>query len=398
METLKDQPRLRRKSKTKAGRPTVKANIKLKLWLKAGGLCSFRGCAKKLTEHCLTFEETNFSNIAHIVGYEIGGPRGNHPLPMAQRNDYENLMLVCTDCHKLIDSSETAGNYSVELLQSYKKEHEDQLSFVQDIYLKGEKSHLLRCRANIGIEVVQISVEQMVKAISPMYPVSRDFIDIDMTKTSGVDNHFYWESKKQDITNIVNRSLASNGVMSEIKHLSVFALGPMPLLMHLGNCLSNKIPTDVFQRHRDVEDWSWKPDSKSVTFKLNKILEGSDTEVHLILSLSGKIPLEYLPKDLSKGATVYEVVLDGCDSTPTFLTSKKTLENFKIFYRNLISKLSANHKGLNKVHLFPAVPAPIAVLCGRELLHKVDPVLAVYDFNKNNGFFEFAMEVNGECK
>lgn len=398
MEITNEQPRPRRTSKTQGGRPAVKANIKLKLWLKSGGLCSFRGCAKKLSEHGLTFEETNFSNIAHIIGYEKDGPRGNYPLPQTQRNDYENLMLVCTECHKLIDSKETARNYSVELLQSYKKEHEDQLSFIQEIYLKGEKSHLLRCRANIGHEVVQITTEQMVKAVSPRYPMSRDFIDIDMTKSPGVDNHIYWESKKQDITNIVNRSLTASGVMSEIKHLSVFALGPMPLLMHLGNCLSNKIPTDVFQRHRDVEDWSWKPDGEPVTFKLNKIFESGRAEVRLILSLSGKISLDSMPKDLLKDATVYEVVLDGCASTPTFLNSKKTLENFKIFYRNSISNLSAEHKGLAKIHVFPAVPAPIAVLCGRELLHKADPALAVYDFNKSNGFFEFAMGVNDERK
>lgn len=392
------QQRQRRTNKTQANRPSVKASVKLKLWLKSGGLCSFRGCARKLSEHGLTFEETNFSNIAHIIGYEKEGPRGDHPLAQEFRNNYENLMLVCTECHKLIDSSEISGNYSIELLQSYKKEHEDQLEFIQEIYLKGEKTHLLRCRANIGDEVVQITPEQMVKAISPRYPISRDFIDVDMTKAPGVDNHVYWESKKQDITNLISRSLSPGGAGSEINHLSVFALGPMPLLMHLGNCLSNKIPTDFFQRHRDVENWSWKSDGTPFSFKINKIFEGGSSEIRLILSLSGKVLLTSLPSEQSTNTTVYEITLDGCDSTPTFLTSKRTLENFRIFYRDIVSKLTADHEGLIKIHIFPAIPAPIAVLCGRELLRKVDPILAVYDFNKINGSFEFAMEVNDERK
>jgi SMODS-associated and fused to various effectors sensor domain len=52
-----------------------------------------------------------------------------------------------------------------------------------------------------------------------------------------------------------------------------------------------------------------------------------------------------------------------------------------------------NHGLVEAINLFPAVPAPIAVLCGRELLPKVHPRLRVYDYNKNNGGFTFALEV-----
>jgi len=40
------------------------------------------------------------------------------------------------------------------------------------------------------------------------------------------------------------------------------------------------------------------------------------------------------------------------------------------------------------------VPAPIAVLCGRELLPKVDPSVTVYDHEKDQGGFVQILTIN----
>ena len=58
--------------------------------------------------------------------------------------------------------------------------------------------------------------------------------------------------------------------------------------------------------------------------------------------------------------------------------------------------IKANHGNISAISLFPAVPAPIAVLCGRELLPKVDPELWVYDNNKRkeNKGFNLILKVN----
>lgn len=53
-----------------------------------------------------------------------------------------------------------------------------------------------------------------------------------------------------------------------------------------------------------------------------------------------------------------------------------------------------DHIALDEIHLFPAVPAPVAVLCGRELLPKVDPALLVYDSNKKTNGFQPILRVN----
>ena len=57
--------------------------------------------------------------------------------------------------------------------------------------------------------------------------------------------------------------------------------------------------------------------------------------------------------------------------------------------------IKADHEDPTELHLFPAVPAPIAVCIGRDLLPKVDPALVIYDANKKNaGGFARTLEVN----
>jgi hypothetical protein len=75
------------------------------------------------------------------------------------------------------------------------------------------------------------------------------------------------------------------------------------------------------------------------------------------------------------------------------LRLRQDLENFRIVYQEALATIIKTHGLVEAIDLFPAVPAPIAILCGRELLAKVHPRLRVYDYNKNTGGFSFALEV-----
>lgn len=178
-------------------------------------------------------------------------------------------------------------------------------------------------------------------------------------------------------------------------HISLFALAPMPLLIYTGNLLSNKIPTDLFQKHRDTENWTWKTEGEFAKYKFHQLREGTDSKkVALILSLSGKVQLDCLPHEVINDATVYEITLDGATPNPHFLRQKQDLIAFKDVYQLALREIGAIHGKLEKLHLFPAVPAPIAVLCGRELMPKYNPVLLVYDDDKRNNGYRMIMEIN----
>ena len=91
---------------------------------------------------------------------------------------------------------------------------------------------------------------------------------------------------------------------------------------------------------------------------------------------------------------IYEIAL--ADQTPNvdFLRQRRDLEEFRIVYRNFLSTLMKDHPDVKELHLFPAVPAPVAIACGHDLLPKVHPVLLVYDYDKKTGGFILGLQVN----
>lgn len=62
----------------------------------AMGLCYAPGCAQPIARIVpgSSIPEKNYE-IAHIVAIKQTGPRGNDPLPLAQRNEFHNLILLC---------------------------------------------------------------------------------------------------------------------------------------------------------------------------------------------------------------------------------------------------------------------------------------------------------------
>jgi hypothetical protein len=74
---------------------------------------------------------------------------------------------------------------------------------------------------------------------------------------------------------------------------------------------------------------------------------------------------------------VYELTLDGITPSPAFLSLREDLENFRIAYQGALAEIAKIHGSLKELDLLPAVPAPVAVLCGREALPKVHPALRV---------------------
>ncbi len=68
--------------------------------------------------------ETVIGEICHIRARRKNGPRFDPNLTPAERNAYENLLLLCPTCHKLVDRN--AATYSVDLLTDIKTVQENE--------------------------------------------------------------------------------------------------------------------------------------------------------------------------------------------------------------------------------------------------------------------------------
>jgi len=242
--------------------------------------------------------------------------------------------------------------------------------------------------------MVKISSAEINEAVSPRYSATRNGTEIDLTSIPDEGEEFYTLASKK-VKRDIERILES--VMSDEKtdHVSLFALAPMPVLVYAGNLISNKVPCDLYQKHRDTQDWKWKTDGEIAQYKFHRLKEGANNKkVALVLSLSGKIHLDDLPGDTIEDAFVYEITLDGTTPHTGFLRQKEDLVNFGVVYQRCLREIGTIHGKLDELHLFPAMPAPVAVVCGKELMPKMDPVLVIYDDDKRHGGYRKIMEVN----
>lgn len=380
-------------SKSTKDRENIPAWVALRLWVKAAGRCEFNGCNKDLYTEGLTLKKQKLGEIAHIVAAEKDGPRGDDPLPMEDRSKFENLMLVCREHHKHFDIQYVA-DYPADLLRKWKKEHEKRVEWLLSTGPIA-KTKIIRVRVKIGNETVSCTEDDIREAIAPKYPLDDNAIEVDLRPVPEFADEAYWQNCKQTITDHLKTLHLPSLSGAPIDHLSVFGFAPIPLLIHAGRCLGNKIPATVYQRHRSPETWKWKSDGLPAVFQCERIAEGNDEKrVVLILSLSGKVAQSQIPDDLLASCDVYELTLEGQAPNPSFMNTLEDLERFRSVYQRALAIIRLRKPDTSEIHLFPAIPIPVAIFCGRELLEKAHPCLVVYDRNKKTEKFQYALRVN----
>ena len=362
--------------------------VRVLLFVRSAGRCEFDGCNEDLLQHPVTLKEGNFAEMAHIVAFKKAGPRGDEGERPAEINSADNLMLLCQRCHKHVDDNEK--EFPRARLEAFKREHEDRIAHVTSIG-PDRKTAVLSLTAPIGGQAVAIPRAHVFAAVLPRYPVSKGGLTIDLGDLSGGrESDGFYQVAREKIDRDVDRFFAADGEGSGITHVSVFGLGPIPLLIHLGAKLTNKVPSDLYQRHRDTEDWVWKEDGEPISYTVALRSEGKNGgPVALILALSGSIPTESLPDHLREGAWLYEISLDRRLPEPTFLRRRDDLDAFRVAFQEALGLIAASHGLLKDIDLIPAIPAPVAVLVGRERLPKVHPALRVFDRTKDGYVFTF---------
>jgi len=70
-------------------------------------------------------EKTIIAKICHIEAASPDGPRYNAEMTDDERRDFDNLILLCDECHSIIDNKENENKYTVILLKEWKRNHED---------------------------------------------------------------------------------------------------------------------------------------------------------------------------------------------------------------------------------------------------------------------------------
>jgi hypothetical protein len=163
----------------------------------------------------------------------------------------------------------------------------------------------------------------------------------------------------------------------------LFGIAPIPLLVYLGTLAGNKREAALYQRHRDSGRWLWKTEGDEVQFDVaKKIRNGNDDTVALLVNVSGRNGIDRLPKAYAS-ATVYELAPTRCAPSPTLISRQEDLANFRLAYRESIDNIRRDLSDPRELGLFPAVPIPLAIAMGLDLLPKADPALDIHDWRKS---------------
>ncbi len=116
-----------------------------KLYALCGNKCAFDGCANPI------FEDSGVltGECAHIKAQSANGPRYDKNQTMEERDGYENLIMLCSRHHTIIDQE--VEKYPVDRLQKIKQEHEAKFGY-KLLLLDGEMIQKIKLSQQIHKE------------------------------------------------------------------------------------------------------------------------------------------------------------------------------------------------------------------------------------------------------
>lgn len=292
---------------------------RLKLWVRSGGRCQI--CRRHLLEGQLGYRELTFGQAAHIVGQKATAksPRGlDELLTDEERDNADNLMLICDDEHSEIDKWGSRDAFTVAFLRELKRKHEDQVFLATSF---GEYNRTTPIRmvgwlrgspAEVGRDAVATAVMASAGRMPQFDLSTRNMLEIDLRGLPGEDGPSpeYYAAACQLIDRAVKTKAAEAVASEDIIHLSVFAFARLPLLVYLGAQLGDQVPIDVYQKHRSTGDWKWPEPDGTATFTLSAPdPEPASCEATLVINVSGTIHRDELPHGV-RDLPVFELAVD----------------------------------------------------------------------------------------
>ncbi|WP_372518492.1 HNH endonuclease [Candidatus Ruminimicrobiellum ovillum] len=367
---------------------TISQSKKELLYAKTAGFCQYPGCNVFVFEEPLTKnKKAKYGQIAHIIADSPNGPRGDIQLSKKLKNDISNLMVLCFNHHKLIDTD--VEGHSVEKLRKIKQLSEENIRNLL-LHKECKKSYIVKYTANIGQQKICVNDEQIFRAVinKALNPINSNSIELGISNDPIVDRgqNEYWKIQK----NILRENFKDKLENKLSEHISLFAIAPQPLLIYLGTLLSDKYTVEVFQLKREPKTWCDLDDFDS---KFNFIIKRPNKihkKVAINFSISGNICNSEIKEDLAcDEVSIWTVTIK--EPNNDCIRNSKQIAAFRKRIRCLFNEIKAKHGNDSQINIFPAMPISLAVELGRVRMPKVDLPLIIYD--KNKGKFVKAITI-----
>jgi hypothetical protein len=340
------------------------------LWASSGGICEFDGCEQRLV-----FEDAgktvNIADKAHIISHSPEGPRGEekekHGMNEEEIDSANNLILLCKNHHKLVDAN--PEKYTVDVLYNMKRKHEQ---WVMERLARVKTSiAILHKTKGPPVDKILLADKLNLKVLG-LAPFQEDLDNI-----SQID----WITVKKKNIEVYKEAM-------ELLHtyegtlFNVFPLSQIPLLIHLGNLITDTIPIQVFQYDRNTGNWVlYAPDTKDL----------EDLGLTYDLKLRNS---KTLTVSLAVSSTIHHddinamIPIDDCDFLEITIREpgidkvlyKEDVDSVKNCFKSQVERLQQQHR-YDEIHLFYAGPAGLAVELGRAINRKMWPEVHLYHYD-----------------
>jgi len=368
---------------SKVSNRILKDSTVKKLWAISAGRCQI--CNKLLYLDSTLGEDGVFAENAHIHAVSQNGPRHKNDILTDELNSCENLMLLCSEHHHLIDTK--PEDYTDGILIRYKMKHEERIRVAAEV-TEYKTSRILSYFSNIDLQRIPHDDMHFKRALrkADMFPLQYPVIKLHEQVNIQYEPSKEGICKKAEDLEHSFKCLFSD-IVDKTEAISVFALAPQPLLIKLGSLINDQYNTFVFQCHRDEDKWSWKGSSECPEYLLIRPSANEFSSIALVIDLSAKVLDDRITTILGEDVGIFHITIP--DPNRHFVTNMSVVESFRNVFRQAIEEIKNRRPAPHIIHLFPAMPNSLAITVGMDFMPKTDIPMLVYEQSQaKEGFFD----------
>jgi len=366
---LKQNPTSGAKSSvTKSRRYYDPQTLKL-LWGRAAGRCAMADCRVELFVTELDYDPVCvIGEMGHIAASSNAGPRAKAELEMDARDKYENLILLCRNCHRKVDTLKQS--YPDERLLEIKASHEAWVrTALPERGFTNLRWSVLCLQGDFPFDPTTIA-----EALSPDQEVSVKQICVSATRAS-------WASIQETLKAQIHAMVVNTDSVGS--RVAVFPLAPVSACIYSGYLLTNRLNVRAFQCHRDQATWAWPKNPEVLT--MPTVAESVDSkspsaDVFFLFELTAPIDASDLLEKTGEDRAVYQCSVP--DLSTGWLKSKTQLDELARKAREAFEAAAIRHPRAACWHILYAGPAPGGVVVGQQLNPTMIPKVQLYEFQR----------------
>jgi hypothetical protein len=176
---------------------------------------------------------------------------------------------------------------------------------------------------------------------------------------------------------------------------AVFSIAPIPFIVQLGFLLTYSVSTRYFKLHLDTQSWAWANGHSETQFNITGIpteIISSECDVVIRVSLSEKIGKHETDQVVADSPVQIDILVNA--PSLTWLRGQNQVTEFAEIFRGVLSEVRQKVIECRRIHLFMAVPAPIALAAGQQINPRMNPPVYLYEYARNgNPRYKYAFTI-----